>query len=203
MRWYDAVRDSLYVHPWFQGLIFGSLIAIAGGGSFLHRRKERKHAKDLVEANRRIAEANQHSNKLREEANRLNAELLSAHQDLAEANQQANKFREEANRLSVELLNVHKEVATTMQPEKEKIRPRLLQHKGETVMFLRESYRGSYAPSSQTLIDVNEDSVILQTIGPGSQPQSWPLIKITTETDGQGNFMVVFDDGGMSRISRR
>ena len=105
--------------------------------------------------------------------------------------------------MSVELLNVHKEVATTMQPEKEKIRPRLLQHKGETVMFLRESYRGSYAPSSQTLIDVNEDSVILQTIGPGSQPQSWPLIKITTETDGQGNFMVVFDDGAMSRISRR
>jgi hypothetical protein len=175
MKWYDAVRDFLYVHPWLQGLIFGSLIAIAGGGSFLHRRKERKHVKDLVEANRRIAEANQ----------------------------QANKFREEANRLTVELLNVHKEVATTMQPEKEKIRPRLLQHKGETVMFLRESYRGSYAPSSQTLIDVNEDSVILQTIGPGSQPQSWPLIKITTETDGQGNFMVVFDDGGMSRISRR
>jgi hypothetical protein len=171
MKWYDAVRDFLYVHSWLQGLIFGSLIAVVGGGSFLHRRKERKHAKDLVEATRK----------------------------LAEANQQATKFREEANRLSAELLKVHREVATTLQPERERIRPRLLQHKGKTVMFWRESYRGSYEPSPQILVDVNEDSVILQANGPGNPPSSWPLIKITTETDAQGRFMVVFDDRGMPR----
>jgi hypothetical protein len=69
MKWYDALRDFLYIHSWLQGLLFGSLIAVAGGGSLLHRRKERKHAKDLVDAN-------QQANKYREEANRLNAELL-------------------------------------------------------------------------------------------------------------------------------
>ncbi len=77
MKWYDAVRDFLYVHPWLQGLIFGSLIAIAGGGSFLHRRKERKHARDLVVAN-------QQANTYREEANRLSAELLKVHTAQAE-----------------------------------------------------------------------------------------------------------------------
>jgi len=171
MKWYDAMRDFLYVHPWLQGLIFGSLIAVIGGGSFLHRRKERKHAKDLVEATRK----------------------------LAEANQQANTYREEANRLSAELLKVHKEFAAAMQPEKERIRPRLLAHKGKTVMVWKESYRGSYEPSPQVLVDVNEDSVILQASGPGNLPYSWPLSKITTETDGQGRFMVVFDDRVMSR----
>jgi|HubBroStandDraft_4_1064222.scaffolds.fasta_scaffold03267_8 hypothetical protein len=193
MRWYDAGREFLYVHPWLQGLIFGSLIAIAGGGSFLHRRKERKHAKDLVEAN-------EQGNRFREEANRLATELLSVQQALVEANQRANTYREDANRLSAELLKVQREIAT---PQKEKLRPRLLEHKGKTVMFLRESYRGAYEPSPQTLLDANEDSVILESGGPGSQPFSYPLIKITTETDAHGRFMVVFDDGATPRISRR
>jgi septal ring factor EnvC (AmiA/AmiB activator) len=200
MRWYDAGREFLYVHPWLQGLIFASLAAIAGGGSFLHRRKERKHAKDLVEANQKIAETNQQTNNLREEANRLTTELLSAHQDLAEANQRANTYREEANTLNAELLKVHREVAI---PQKEKLRPRLLEHKGKIVMFLRESYRGSYEPAPQMLLDANEDSVIFLSGGPGGQPFSYPLIKITTETDAQGRFMVVFDDGATPRISRR
>src|ERR1700681_3589874 len=107
MKLYDAVRTFLYVHPWFQGFLFGSMVAIIGGGSFLHRRTERRHAKDLVEANRK-----------------------------------ANKYREEANRLSSELLEVHKAVAATMQPEKDKIRPRLLQQVGKSVMVQEESHRG-------------------------------------------------------------
>lgn len=171
MKWYDSVRDFLYVHSWLQGLLFGSLIAIAGGGSFLHRRKERKHAKDLVEANLKIADANQ----------------------------QANKYREEANRLSAELLKVHKDFAATMQPEKEKIRPRLLQQKGKSVMVWRESYRLAYEPIDQTLVDVNEDNVILQSQGPGNQPFAWPLNKLGIETDAQGRFMVVLDDRGIPR----
>jgi hypothetical protein len=172
MKWYNAVRDFLYVHSWLQGLIFGSLVAVIGGGSFLHRRKERQHARDLVEVTRR----------------------------LGEANQEANQFRGEANRLSAELLKAHKEFAATMQPEKEKIRPRLLQQKGKTVMFLRESYRGSYEPSIQILVDVNEDSIILRGSGTGNQPTaSWPLVKVTTETDAEGRFMVVFDDSAKPR----
>lgn len=77
MKWYYAARDFLYVHAWLQGLIFGSLIAIAGGGSFLHRRKERKHVKDL-------AEATQQANTYRDEANQLSAELLKVHTAQAE-----------------------------------------------------------------------------------------------------------------------
>ena len=169
MKWYYAARDFLFVHPWLHDLIFGSLLAITGGGSFLHRRTERKHAKDLVDANGKIAEAEQEANKFRKEANRLNGELLRVQQDLA----------------------------ARTQPEKEKIRPRLLQHKDKRVMFLRESYRGEYGPDTRTLVDVNEDSVILQTIGPGSQPQDLPLTKITTETDAQGRLVVVFNDGGI------
>jgi hypothetical protein len=171
MKWYDALRDFLYLHTWLQALIFGSLIAIAGGGSFLHRRKERKHASDLVEAT----------------------------QKLAEANHQANKYREENNKLSAALLKVHQDVAATMQPEKEKIRPRLLQQKGKSVMVLRESYRLSYEPSEQTLVDVNEDNVILQAKEPGSAPLSWPLNKVGIETDARGRFMVVLDDRGIAR----
>jgi hypothetical protein len=165
MKWYNAVRDFLYVHSWLQGLIFGSLVAVIGGGSFLHRRKERQHARDLVDATRKLAEANQ-----------------------------------EANQYRAELLKAHKEFAATMQPEKEKIRPRLLQQKGKNVMFLRESYRGSYEPSIQILVDVNEDSIILRGSGTGNQPTaSWPLVKVTTETDAEGRFMVVFDDSAKPR----
>jgi hypothetical protein len=96
MKWYDAARDFLYVHPWLQGLIFGSLIAIAGGGSFLHRRKERKHARDLVKAN-------EQANSYREEANRLSGALLKVHTAQAETaklitqalNQQGNVLDEQ------------------------------------------------------------------------------------------------------------
>src|ERR1700738_3321883 len=77
MNLYNAARHFLYIHPWFQTLLFGSLIAVIGGGSFLHRRKERRHAKDLVEAN-------QQANRYREEANQLSAELLKVHTAQAE-----------------------------------------------------------------------------------------------------------------------
>ena len=77
MKWYYAVRDFLYIHPWFQALIFSSLAAIAGGGSVLHRRKELKHAKDL-------ADADEKANVYREEANRLSAALLEVQSAQAE-----------------------------------------------------------------------------------------------------------------------
>jgi hypothetical protein len=124
MKWYDAVRDFLYLHTWLQALIFGSLIAITGGGSFLHRRKERKHASDLVEVTQKLAEANQH----------------------------ANKYHEENTRLSAELLKVHQDIAATMQPEKEKIKPRLLQNRGKHIMVSRESLRTAHDPSAAILV---------------------------------------------------
>src|ERR1700676_5247609 len=168
MEWYDAVKTFLYIHPWFQALLFGSMIAVIGGGSFLHRRKERRRAKELVETNR-----------------------------------EANKYREEANRLSAELLEVHRAIATTMQPEKDKIKPRLLKQVGKSVMVQRESYRVSYNPSAAILGDVNEDSVILKADGSGQfDPYHWPLSKVAIETDPEGRFLIVLDDRG-SAVSRR
>jgi hypothetical protein len=84
MKWYSAVRDFLYVHTWLQGLVLGSLIAIIGGGSFFFRRKELKHARDHVEATKRLAEANQQANTYREQANQARAELLKVHTAQAE-----------------------------------------------------------------------------------------------------------------------
>lgn len=72
MKWYDAVKDFLYVHSWLQALIFGSLISIAGGGSILYRRRELQHARDLVKAN-------EEANTFRKEANRLSTGLLEVH----------------------------------------------------------------------------------------------------------------------------
>jgi hypothetical protein len=170
MNLYDAARDFLYTHPWFQAFLFGSLIAVIGGGSFLHRRKERRHAKDLVEATQKVVEANR----------------------------QANESRELANQLSAELLKVHKDFVATMQPEKEKIRPRLLLRKGTSVMVWHESHRLTYLPSAAILVDVNEDSVILKTDGSGeTTPYGWPLNKVTIETDGQDRFVIVLDDRGI------
>jgi hypothetical protein len=154
MKWYDAVRDFLYVHPWLQGLIFGSLIAIAGGGSLLHRRKELKHAKDLVEANRKIADANNEANTFREEANRLSEGLLEVHTAQAETaklighalNQQGNVL-DEQTKIMAKQFELQRRVETKV--ERDSLFTAMVEMQGALVSLERRLSRISLSNVTQ------------------------------------------------------